>query len=306
MSGEQALRTPGRTAQRRASSALRDLAEGQLLRSGEAVLVSAHSVVVLRWNDGREEQYGPRDVPLELQLKAPSLVAPVRGTSERSVVERTKADAELLRPLLPGLLAAVFALIALLLPSFPWLRHERGMRVLGMVLFVFLVLPVSLLWVAAQLSRMAWLQIPVSGASWTGVAGRYAHAANIAAFGLVLAGMLALWVLSVSLIFGGRTGLHRRHGMAWTLAGLMLAVASAGYLMPHVVNGQSAGWFHFWQGWARYYSGGVWLLLPFAHLLICRSVTPVETAPRARWAGVAASGALLLFGLCYVAGVAPG
>ena len=39
-------------AQSFALQTLRDLAEGQLLRSGEAVLVSAHSVVVLRWMTG--------------------------------------------------------------------------------------------------------------------------------------------------------------------------------------------------------------------------------------------------------------
>jgi hypothetical protein len=138
------------------------------------------------------------------------------------------------------------------------------------------------------------------------VAAGYAHAANIAAFVLVFAGLLGLWILSASLIVGGRTSLQRRSAVPWVLAGLMLAVVSAGYLTPHVVRENSAGWFHFWQGWARYYARGAWLLLPLAHLLICRDTQSAGPSSRSRWAGVAASGTLLLFGFCYLVGVAQG
>jgi hypothetical protein len=203
----------------------------------------------------------------------------------------------------PALLFLAGIFLALL-PGLRRLHEGWPARLLAIGLFLVLTLPVSLLLLLAQMSRMAWLPISVPGEAWTGVAASHAHAANVVAFVLVICGLCALWGLSLVLIFGGNGPLRRRGPAWWILAGTMLVVVSIAFVAPHLATDPANGWYHFWRGWGRYYGRGAWLLLPFAQLLACAQGTRGQMsgpAP-ARWWSVAASASLVVFCACYALG----
>lgn len=284
------------------------LHSGQWLHAGQVVMTQKNSSLRLRWRDGHESQLGPRTIPLltiiEAPAKAPHIEPP--GVLDRAL-EQAQPVLDFERTHRPLLVFGFGALLALL----PLLRRRRyrpgaGARIAAGVMLIVLTAPISLLIIAGSiLGRMSWLQLPLPGRAFTGIAADVALFANVAAFCVMLAGLFALWLLTLAFITGGSARLDRRGAAWWWLACAAVACATLAFLAPYAPNlDLESPWHRFWTDWARYYSRGAWLLLPLALLIACARSTTTQAIPRVRWQGAAASGVAIVFLACYSIGYA--
>ena len=284
------------------------LKPGQWLHTGNAVLARENSSVVLRWRDGAEQQVGPGSTMTEFVIH-PRHVSPDVALNAPSVATRDTSNSLLAlsaferqhRPLL-------LFVLGILLIAMAFMRrgdYQPGMfaRLLAGTLCIAVTLPVSLLLIALQFGRTAWYQPPLAGVPWTGAMAAAGHAANVIAFVAMVAGVFALWVLSIGFVSGGSSRLLRRSRAWWVVCFAALLVGVAGYVAPYasIVDFQS-GWYRFWAGWTRYYSVGTWLLLPAAQLVTCARPTTDPAKRSLPWQGAVAASLLAAFSACYALG----
>jgi len=275
------------------------LRPGQWLQPGQVVMARENAALTLRYVDGREIRVGPRPVPVYAKIERPHPKAtPAPASSQAAWVPQFWIAFE--RAHRSALLFAFGVLIAVLplLRRTPY-RPGTGARLTAAALFALLTLPMSLLIVAGlTLGRMAWYQLPLPGADWTGSAAAWAQAANGVSLVFVLGGLVAFWVLSLSFVSGGADRLGRRGAAWWCFATAGIACITLAFVVPHISNlDRQPEWLRFWSGWSRDYSRGAWLLVPFAQLLAC---APAKPNAGLRWQGIAASGVAVVFIACYV------